>query len=392
MFYNMPFKQEIPQYVGLGVSKLVGDKLEELGCKKVMLIMDKGVEASSVPQKIINLIKAKGIEVITNSDVLPDPPVSRIMEIYAKAKDAGIDGLVALGGGSTIDTTKSVKLLMKNEGPLSKYFDLTVPQEPSIPLICIPTTSGTGSEANPMVVVTDDLGSKLKIGTGGPGFAPNLALIDGELQTGIPPAVTAACAFDALAHHIDGIFSLWTSGVTQAIALQGIALVRKSLPAAYKDSSNLKARQDLALASNLGGIVITNALCCVCHAMGHCHGALFHDPHGLIVALWTPASLEWLSDAVPDEVKLIADAFDIKYDDSTPIKDIARKTAQTIYEFGKSVNIPDLKDVIPNKEDAYKLISLAPADINATLSPKKLDEEGVKWIIDRTYEYALGGK
>lgn len=390
--FTFPFKSEIPQFVGLGVHKLVGEKLEELGCKKVMLVMDKGVAGTNVPQKIIDLINAKGIEVVTNSDVLPDPPVSRINEIYAEAKEAGIDGIVALGGGSVIDTAKSVKLLMRNEGPLSNYFEPFLPSDGSLPLICIPTTSGTGSEGNPMVVVTDDLGSKLKVGTGGPGFAPNLTLVDGELQVGIPPAVTAACGMDALSHCIDGLFSVWTNSVTQALGVQGIRMIKKSLPAAYKDGSNLQARQELATASNLGGIIINNVLCCVCHAMGHTHGALFHNPHGITVAIWTPAPIEWIADALPDEVKMIADAFDVKYADSDPIQDIARKTAQAIYEFGKSINIPDLKEVIPNKEDAYKMIPLAVAEGNAAMSPKKVEDADIKWIIDRTYEYTLGGK
>lgn len=391
MFYSAPFHSEFPQYVGIGVSKLVGEKLAEQGCKKIYFIMDKGVEASGVPQKTIELIKEKGIEVITDSNVVPDPPNTMIEEMAAKAKALGIDGIVAMGGGSSMDTAKGVKLLQTNEGPLTKYFDPTVPQNPSIPLILIPTTSGTGSEAN-CGLITTDTRTGLKVGMGGPGAFPTASLVDAELVTGIPPAVTAACAFDALAHIIDGITNVLTSGVTQAIGLQGIALFRKSLHKVYTNGLDVKARHEMHTAANIGGIIINNCFCNIAHGMGHTLGALYHTAHGVSVAIFTPACLEWMADAVPDEVKMIADAFDIQYDDNTQIEEIARMTAQTIYELMKSVDLPDLKDILPNKEDAYKIIPIAPNDQNSLLCAKKLDEEGAKWIIDRTYEYVLGGK
>jgi len=391
MFYSAPFHSEIPQYVGLGVSKLIGDKLAELGCKKVYFIMDKGVEASGVPQKTIELIKAKGIEVITDSDALTDPPDTSIEAMAVKAKKAGVDGFVAMGGGSTIDTAKGVSALQTNEGPLMKYLDMTLPQNPGLPLILIPTTSGTGSEANPFIITTDTK-TGLKVGMGGPGFAPVMALCDPELLTGIPKAVTASCAFDALAHIIDGMTNVLTSGITQALGLQGIALFRRSLDTVYNDGKNVKGRYDMLMVANIGGIIINNAFCNISHGLGHTLGALNHTAHGTAVAIFTPACLEYMADACPDEVKMIADAFDIKYDDKTSIAEIARMTAQTIYELMKSVNLPDLKDLIPNKEDAYKIIPIAPTDQNSALCAKPLDEDGTKWIIDRTYEYVLGGK
>ena len=384
-FFSMP----IPQYFGIGISKEAGEKLKQLGCKKALVMYDKGVEAAGVPARVIKHIEAAGVQVVTSNDVEADPSdivVKRIVEI---ARRENVDAVVAIGGGSSLDAAKCVKLLLNNEGTLENFYDLTRPQKTSgVPMIAIPTTSGTGSEASKGGVITDtQRGIKRTII--GFGTMPDMALVDPELVLGVPAKVTAACAFDVLAHAIDAITSNMTNPITQIIAYEAIRLMKGSYRQAVEDGSNIQARSDMHLAANLGGIVLSNAKCSMSHAFAHAMGALYHVPHGVCCAIFTPACLEFVADIRPDEVRKIAGLLDVPFGADEAPAVISRRVSTQIHEMYCTVDVPDIMQFIPDINEAKRtLIPVAKADIMASFCPRKLDDEGANWIIDRTYELA----
>jgi alcohol dehydrogenase len=384
-FFFMP----IPQYFGAGISMEIGAQLAQLHSKKALVMYDKGVEAAGIPSKIVQCIQAEGILVVQNGDVESDPSDTTVKRIAAIARQEQVDAVVAIGGGSSIDAAKCVKLLLNNSGALEDFYDLTRPQKPSgIPMIAIPTTSGTGSEASKGGVITDtSKGQKRTII--GPGTMPDMALVDPELTLSVPPNVTAACAFDVLAHAIDAITSNMTNPITQAISCEAIHLMKGSYRQAVEDGTNLQARSDMHLASNLGGIVLSNAKCSVSHAFAHAMGALYHVPHGVCCAIFTPACLEYVADQRPEEIRKIAELLNTPFRKDESVASIAWRAGETIHKMYRSVGVPDITEYIPDAAEAKRtLIPVAKQDIMATFSPRALDDAGAGWIIDRTFELA----
>ena len=294
---TMPFQIGVPQFFGIGASNLVGAKLTALGCKKVLIICDKGVEDAGLTKKVADNITEAGIENITFNGVLPDPPDTLIAEVDAAVKANAVDGLVAVGGGSSIDTAKAASLLSTNEGPINRFFDLTTPRKPGIPLIVIPTTAGTGSEVSGGGVITDTSTQVKKVFI----TAPTLALIDPEMTVGVPAKVTAACAFDVLAHCLDAIFSVHAGATCKLVAYNGVQLFKDSLLAVYNDGSNIEARSAMAQASNIGGMCISCGGINVNHALAHSLGARYHVAHGAACYTFMPACLEFEAECCPDE-------------------------------------------------------------------------------------------
>ncbi|MDY5463636.1 iron-containing alcohol dehydrogenase [Hornefia butyriciproducens] len=382
------FMMTFPQFFGRGCSKEAGEKLAAMGCKKVLVMHGKGVEAAGLPAPIVQAIESAGLEVAENNEVESDPSDRIIKKIADFGRAAGVDSVVAIGGGSCMDAAKCVKLLLDNDEPLEVFYDISHSQKTAIPLITIPTTSGSGSEASKGAVVTDTVNGIKRVIIGA-GTTPAMALIDPELTLGVPPKVTAACAFDVLAHAIDAITSKMTCRITQAVSYEAIRLMESSYKQAVEHGDDINAREDMQLASNLGGYGIGNAKCSMSHAFAHALGALYHVPHGVCCAIFTPASLEYVSDTCPEQIRAIAELLHTAYDAEDSTREIARKTGEQIRRMYRSVGIDDITAYIPDEEEAIKrLTPVAEKDIMALFSPRPIDGESCEWVIRRTYELA----
>lgn len=389
MNYNVtpatkPFQIGIPQYFGVGVSAQLGDKLKALGCTKVLVVCDKGVEAAGIPAKLIEYVTAAGIGSVVYNGVLPDPPDTSIDEVVQLALSEKVDGIVAIGGGSSIDTAKAVSLLSTNEGPINRFFDLTTPRKPGLPLVVVPTTAGTGSEVSGGGVITETATQVKRVFITG----ATMALIDPELTVGVPSKVTAACAFDVLAHCLDAVFSNQAGALCKLIAYQGIRLFRKSVLAVCENGKDLQVRSDMALASNIGGVCISAGGINLCHALAHSLGAKYHVAHGAACAMMTPACLEMMADACPDEVLELADIFGVEKTAEDTAATLGRKIALEINSLAKKVGLPGLKDTVASVDELYQIIPSALQETaSVTRSVKPVDEAVCKWVIDTAYAY-----
>lgn len=386
-YNHRPF-QSYPQIMfDNGVSKMVGIKLKQRGVSKAIVLFDKGIESTGIADVIIKCIEAEGIEVVRCNSVLADPPDTSIDEIGQLARDEEIDGIVALGGGSAIDTGKGVKILRSNPGSINKYFDLSLPLIPGKYFIAIPTTAGTGSESSAGGMITDtSIGMKKAVG--GPGAFVDLALIDPELTLSLPKYLTFTTGFDAAIHCIDGILSDKSNRFTQYQAMTGIRLFNESAKIIAEEPSNLEARSKMFAVATIGGLTIAAAGCSLIHSFGHALGAKYKVAHGNAVTIFIQPVLEAVATAVPDRIKMIAEGLSIEFNDDESIESIARRAGEYLTNLAKSSGLYTIDQIVESKEEAYSIISLAQNDMMTNNSPIKLTDDVARSIIDRAFEIA----
>lgn len=384
-YIHRPF-QTYPQIVfDNGVAKIVGEKLKQRNVCKAMVLFDKGIEAIGLADQIIGYIEKEKIEVVRINSVQPDPPDTSINEIGAIAREEEIDAIVSIGGGSAIDTGKGVKILRSNEGMISKYFDLSIPLNPGVFFVAIPTTAGTGSESSAGGMIIDtEVGMKKAVG--GPGAFVDLALIDPELMLGLPEYLTFATGFDAFAHCVDGILSDKSSQFTKYQAFSGIRLFREGAEKLLEDLKDVEARSKMAAVSTIGGLIIAAAGCSTIHSFAHALGAKYHAAHGNCVAIFIQPVLEAVASTVPDKISFIADGLNIEKQDGESAEELAMRVGNYLTGLIRQTNLKKLEDIVEKKEDAYGIIELAQKDMMTFNSPIELTDERAKRIIDRAYE------
>lgn len=375
----------VPSIMGSGSSLRTGLELKKRGCKKALVVFDKGLKAVGISDKVVENLQNAGIETVDFDGVLPDPPDTVVEGAAEMAKEKGIDCIVAIGGGSSMDTAKGINVLMNNPPPIMKYFGVQKNLKPGVPLIFIPTTSGTGSEVTNMCVIScESLGKKdsvisdVCVGT--------LAILDPELTLGLPPKLTAATGVDALSHAVESLTGGHSNPLSDALARDAIRTIAKWLPVAYEDGSNIEARENLLYASMFAGMAFTNALVHVGHAIGHTLGAKFHIPHGTAVAISLPEVIEYAAKTEHKKVRMICEALGIQVpDDATP-EEIGELGKNALRKLIKSVDIPNLKDLGISLEDAMGTAPMASQDAGLALAPYRITGGKIADIIKSAYD------
>jgi alcohol dehydrogenase class IV len=208
------FNSPNPIIFGFGTSGTVGERLKGFGCKKVLVVYDRGIKAAGIADRVIDIINKAGIETVCYDNVQADPPIWSAEEAGALGVQEGVDGVVGVGGGSSLDTAKAAKLLQTNTPPLRQYFGrVGVVTKPSVPLILLPTTAGTGSECTPGGVITD-AERNIKTNISGVGCSVDLGVVDPELMMELPRAVTASTGLDALCHCVESYTSAMANSIS----------------------------------------------------------------------------------------------------------------------------------------------------------------------------------
>lgn len=338
------FSSPNPLLFGSGSCQCIGDKLKEFGCQKVLVIYDLGVKAAGIADKVIKIIQDAGVETVTYDGVQADPPDWSVNEAGELGRREKVDGVVGVGGGSSLDTAKGAKMLQKNDPPINKYFGREgVVTVPSVPLIVVPTTAGTGSECTPGGVITDTV-NNIKTNIAGVGCAVSLGIIDPELTLGLPPAVTASTGMDALCHAVESYTSLRANSFCELTGKKAFTLVGQYLLRAYENGSDLEAREGMMLASSLGGISMSGPLCHLAHDIGKVLGAKFHIPHGNGCASCLPQVMQVDAAAVPEKVKEITVALGGDVKDGATAEEIGQAAYRTILALMTKLKLPSLKD------------------------------------------------
>jgi alcohol dehydrogenase class IV len=379
-----------PILFGRGSAKAVGDKLREFGCKKVLVVYDKGV--ASVADTVIGYIEAAGLEAVRFADVQADPPDWLVEKAGALGAAENVDGVVGVGGGSSIDAAKGAKLLITNPPPIKRYYGREgVVMKPSVPLVVMPTTAGTGSEATPGGVITDtERGIKTNIA--GVGCAVTLGIVDPELTVGMPPAVTAATGMDALCHCIESYTSARANDLSAVVGREGMRLVAKYLARAVEDGSDIEAREGMMFASVLGGMAMSGALCHLSHDIGRSLGAKFHVPHGNGCSACLPQVLEAVAPLREPQLRYFAECFGVEIPSDADAKAVGRAAFDAAQKLIRRIKLPTLRDLGIKLDD---LLAKVPDEVvmqcgmaakaGFVTSPIPVTKELIADIVTRAY-------
>lgn len=275
-----------------GCSARIGEVVKALGCSSVLLVSDPGVKKAGLLEKGLAGLAAAGVAVTLFTDVEADPPVHVIDKAVAVARQSGVDGVVSIGGGSSMDVAKLVALLAVGNEQLSDIYGVGLAKGPRLPLVLAPTTAGTGSEVTPISIVTTGEGEKK--GVVSPVLLPDWAILDAELTLGLPPAVTAATGIDAMVHAIEAYTSKRLKNpLSDSLAREALRLLGGNIHDVCNDGYNLAARQNMLFGSMLAGMAFANAPVAAVHALAYPVGARFHVPHGLSNSLVLPQVLRF---------------------------------------------------------------------------------------------------
>ncbi len=295
----MEYLQEVAEFrmpksvlYGRNSFEKLGDQSRKLG-KRAFIVSDTIMEKLGYVERCVDHLNTKGITVITYNEVNTEPTNLHVLEALSICKEGKCDFIIGIGGGSCIDVAKAVAVLYTNGGEIEDYVqkDIEIEYNP-LPLIAIPTTSGTGSEVTSVAVITNKK-TDVKMMIKHPSFIPHVAIIDPIFTSSVPPHITAATGVDALCHAIEAYISKVSQPLTDVLALSAIESIMKYLRIAYEDGDNMEAREAMMIASLQAGIAFSNASVTLVHGMSRPVGALFHVPHGISNAILLPAVLEF---------------------------------------------------------------------------------------------------
>lgn len=283
---NPVFNLHIPTRILFGCGEIKKLATETLPGKKAMIVISAGTSMKKYGylDKVIGLLVENDVAAIVYDKILPNPIKAHVMEAAAICREQGCDFIIGLGGGSSIDSAKAIAVMACNEGDFWNYVTggsgKGRPISKALPVVAIPTTAGTGTEADPWAVITHEEKQE-KIGFGNIHTFPVLSIIDPELMVSIPPHLTAYQGFDAFFHAAEGFIANCATPISDLYALEAIRLLAKYLPVAVNDGKNLKARAKVAWASTLAGLVESTSSCTSEHSLEHAMSAYYPAlPHG----------------------------------------------------------------------------------------------------------------
>jgi len=294
---------------GLGGLSQVGAEAKRLGNKVLVVLGRSAMRKSGALNRLTRLLKENNLEYIVYENIPSDPTVETVDNGANFARKESCNLVIALGGGSVLDTGKAISAMVTNEGSVADYQEIEGKgrkfKTKPIPFIAIPTTSGTGSEATKNAVITNTkLGLKKSIRD--PWLIPEIALVDPELTLSLPPYVTAICGGDALTQCVESYLGKKSQEITDVLALHAIGLIGKSLVKTVKDGKNLEARKNMAMAALLSGLCLSNSGLGLAHALSHPLGVYYKIPHGLSCAVLLPYVMEYNLPVVAKRLTKIA--------------------------------------------------------------------------------------
>lgn len=382
MEHQMKFNYYIPTKILFGAGKLNDLKKEKLPGKKALIVISSGtsMKNNGYLDRVIDLLKENGVDAVVFDKILPNPIRNHVMEGAAMAKSEGCDFVIGLGGGSSIDSSKSIAIMAKNPGDYWDYiFGGSGKGQPVthgvLPIVAITTTAGTGTEADPWTVITHEERNE-KIGFGTAETFPVLSIVDPELMLTVPKHLTAYQGFDAFFHAAEGFIANIATPVSDAYALKSIELLASFLPVAVRDGSNLEARSNVALANTLSGFVESTSTCISEHSLEHALSAFYPDlPHGAGLIMLSNAYFSVFADVVPERYKQMAQAMGKKVDNLTD-QQAAPLFLEALRELQETCDVEELKmsDFGVQESDLPKLAENAFETMGALFDrdPKKL--------------------
>ena len=284
--------------------------LKEFKAKNVMVVYDAGVKMAGIAEKVLAEVEKADVKVTVFDGVIPNPTNEVVEEAAEIAQRENIDVFVAVGGGSSIDLTKAVNILMTNPGPIGQYGGIGLVKEPVLPLIAIPTTAGTSSEITNVVALTDTK-AVCKYVIIDNKIVADKVIADPEFTKTMPAGVTAATGMDAITHAVESYISNMSTALTEYHSIKALQIFHEYLPKAVADGSDMEAREKMMLGCLIAGFGFSNANLGLVHGIAHTLSAHFHLAHGVANATVLPYVMEYNADSCPEKMVDLAKAIDL---------------------------------------------------------------------------------
>ena len=371
---------------GVGISERTAEFCKDMGGTKVFLMADKILTENNAIDHIIRNLGKAGMEHVMFTDIVPEPPVHVIDKVAEHMRKTDCDICVSIGGGSTIDTAKAVCMLQTNKGSIKDYLfgGTKTVTNTSVPLICIPTTAGTGAEVTAASVI-DDTEKKVKLSVTHENLIPALALLDPTLQESLPPMVTATTGIDALTHAIESYVSLNANPIGDAYGLQTIKMIGENLRTAVSNGSDIDARGNMIIASLLGGTAILNCGLGVVHGIAQSIGGTVHVPHGLANALILPYAMKRNFAGNLEKFKNIAECLGEKTEGLT-LREAAELSVKAVEDLENDIGIPrKLSDVGVTRDMFPQIIEDTMNYRLLAINPIKITRRHVEEILEEAF-------
>ncbi len=351
MSYNFFVKSNIT--FGRGAAEKLPEILKGYGLKKIMIVYDGGVKAAGISDQIVAQVEKAGIEYLIFDGVIPNPTNEVVESAAAKAKEAGVEGFVAVGGGSSIDLAKAVNVLMTNPGSIGEYGGMNMVKNPCLPLIAIPTTAGTSSEITNVSALIDTQ-KVIKYVVIDNNIVASDVIADPEFTKTMPVSVTAATGMDAITHAVESYISNMATPLTEYNALAGLKILYNNLPKVVANGADMDAREQMMLGCIITGFSFSNANLGFVHAIAHTLSAHFGLAHGMANACVLPYVMAYNAEACPEKMVDLARAIDLPV--SGDIEKDKYLLADALKALCKKLGIRTLKEQnVP--EDAFDRLS-----------------------------------
>lgn len=353
--------------IGAKASQEVGKIMKSMGYKKPLIITDSMMVKLGYVSKIIENLKIASIVAEVFEDTIPEPTVESIQAGVKRVKEGNYDSIIALGGGSSIDSAKAISILGKFGGIMRDYKFPHIAEEMGIPIIAIPTTAGTGSEVTKFTIISDETTDE-KMLCVGRGFMPTIAIIDYELTLSLPQRSTADTGIDALTHAMEAYVSKKANIYSDTQALEAMKLIAPNLRKVFHDGSNREAREKMMLGATLAGVAFSNASVALVHGMSRPIGAFYHVPHGLSNAMLLPVVTEFSISAATQRYADCSRAMGLALkEDSDEIAN--KKLLIELKAINEELNVPTPREFGINEKDFMANIEIMAEQALASGSP-----------------------
>ena len=363
-------------YHGKGAVREIAAEVGARGFKKAFICSDPDLVKFGVTKKVTDVLDEAGCEYEVYSNIKPNPTIENVQTGVAAFKESGADYLIAIGGGSSMNTSKAVGIIIANpEFEDVRSLEGVAPtKNPSVPIIAVPTTAGTAAEVTINYVITD-VEKRRKFVCVDTHDIPVIAVIDPDMMSSMPKGLTAATGMDALTHAIEGYTTKDAWEMTDMFHLKAIELIAQNLRGAVENTE--EGREGMALGQYVAGMGFSNVGLGIVHSMAHSLGAVYDTPHGVANAILLPAVMEYNADATGDKYKYIAKAMGVEGTEDMSQEEYRKAAVDAVRQLSIDVGIPqDLKEIV-KEEDIQFLSESAAADACAPGNPKDASLEDI---------------
>ena len=363
-------------YHGKGAIQDIATEVKTRGFKKAFVCSDPDLIKFGVTKKVTDVLDNAGFAYEIYSNIKPNPTIENVQTGVKAFKDSGADYIIAIGGGSSMDTSKAIGIIINNPEfeDVRSLEGVATTKKPCVPIIAVPTTAGTAAEVTINYVITD-VEKKRKFVCVDTHDIPVVAIVDPDMMSSMPKGLTASTGMDALTHAIEGYITKGAWEMTDMFHLKAIEIISKNLRGAVENTP--EGREGMALGQYIAGMGFSNVGLGIVHSMAHALGAVYDTPHGVANAILLPTVMAYNADATGDKYKYIAKAMGVEGTESMTQEEYRKAAVDAVRQLSIDVGIPaDLKDIV-KEEDVQFLAESAVADACAPGNPKDASLEDI---------------